>query len=121
MSRNSPTATKEQVLQWLADEIFVTKNGEVFKGNRRLAQRINFRNGCQHGDPRVDLHHQGVRKSMSVSHLVWMQHARQVIPDGWEIHHRNGDCTNNSWENLVCLHALDHYKEHYNLVDEVPF
>jgi len=62
----TPTASIETVFRWfeefeegvfqvLADPI------EVFKGERKLAQRINLRQRMDDGDARVDLWHEGLR------------------------------------------------------------
>jgi len=39
--------------------------------------------------------------------VVWMHH-HGAIPDGWQIHHRDHDKTNNTIANLECLTADEH-------------
>jgi hypothetical protein len=44
---------------------------------------------------------------------VWRRH-RGAIPDGWDIHHRDHDKTNNTISNLECLPKAEH-ASNYNL------
>ena len=44
---------------------------------------------------------------------VWID-ANGPIPDGYHIHHKNGDSLDNGIENLECLSASDHALHHYN-------
>lgn len=112
--------TNREVLDWLRDGVFTIADGEVYtRSGRRLAQRINKRRGCEHGDARVDLICGGKRKSMHVSQLVWMWGTKSVIPDGYEIHHWDEDPTNNEFSNLIALHPIDHGKFH--VYEAVPF
>jgi len=53
-----------------------------------------------------------------------MWNTREVIQLGWQIHHVDEDKQNNRFENLMCVHPLDHYKLHRDVEvaeDEVPF
>lgn len=114
--------SKQQILEWLQDGVFSIEDGEVYsKTGRKLIQRINKRKRCEHGDPRVDLYYGGKRASINVSHLVWMWHTNALIPDGFEIHHRDEDPTNNDFSNLLAVHPMDHNKLHSDANEEVPF
>ena len=120
--QTTPTATRHDVLQWLKKGDFTVKNQKVYTADgRELTQRVNTRRGMEGGDARVDLWKDGKRRSMHVSHLVWMSETLEVIPDGYEIHHDDEDITNNGWRNLYCLHKLDHYKKHHSTESETPF
>lgn len=44
---------------------------------------------------------------------VW-EHHNGHIPQGWHVHHKNGDKTDNRLENLECLSAADHMRLHPN-------
>lgn len=43
---------------------------------------------------------------------VWEFH-NGVIPDGYHIHHKDGDPENNDISNLECLSQSDHHKKHW--------
>ena len=123
-AKTRTTATVAEVCQWLKDGIFRVESGKVFKGNLELTQRINKRKNSERGDPRVDLCHERKRRSCHVSQLTWMQETGQSIPKGFEIHHRDENPLNNSPENLICCHPLDHTKLHSVQTsgdDYVPF
>ncbi len=108
--------TLETVFRWLQEGVFeVHEGGKIYKGDRLLAQRINPRNRMKEGDPRVDLFHESVRRSCHVSQLIWMFGADQAIPEGFEIHHRDEDCLNNDFSNLICVCSMDHSKLHKSL------
>lgn len=114
--------SKQTILEWLQDGVFTIEDGEVYSSlGRKLVQRINKRKRSEHGDPRVDLCYDGKRASVHVSHLVWMWHTDSVLPDGFEVHHRDEDPTNNNWDNLLAVHPLDHAKLHAVAEEEVPF
>lgn len=42
---------------------------------------------------------------------VW-EHCNGPIPEGFHVHHIDGDCDNNSIENLDCLPAAEHFALH---------
>lgn len=113
--------TKQDVLKWLQDGVFyISEDGEIYtQSGRKLVQRINKRRRCEHGDPRVDLYYGGKRASVHVSHLIWMWHTNVVLPDGFQVHHRDEDPTNNKFSNLIAVHPLDHTKLHS--MEEAPF
>ena len=115
----------EQVFRWLDDGIFRVEGGRVFnKHGKELTQRTNTRRAMDDGDARVDLFHDGLRRSVHVSQLVWMWGTGAVIPEGFEIHHRDEDPHNNDYENLICVHRRDHPKLHRSKnepEEEVPF
>jgi len=121
----SRTASIEEAFQWFKDGVFRIKDGQVYKGDKQLAQRINCRQRMDDGDARVDLCHNARRRSCHVSQLVWMVNADMPVPKGFEIHHLDEDKHNNAFNNLVCVHALDHAKLHGNggegADDDVPF
>lgn len=68
----------------------------------------------------VRLYKDGKRKASAVHRLVWMYATRSTIPKEFEIHHRDRDTSNNAFENLLCVHRLDHIKFHVS-EEEVPF
>lgn len=50
--------------------------------------------------------------ALPVSHCIWLANAKVTIPNGFEIHHKDLDSTNNAWNNLFCLFDMDHRKLH---------
>lgn len=48
---------------------------------------------------------------------IWRHH-NGPIPDGHDIHHRDGDWNNNDISNLECITKADHYKQHYQYTSE---
>ena len=62
-------------------------------------------------------------KEISLSRLIWMLGTGSLIPEGFEIHHEDGNPKNNSFDNLYALHAIDHLKLHNGelLEEVVPF
>ncbi len=122
-------ATMEQVSSWINDGIFKVISDEVYKCakgklDKKLSTRINHRNRCTHGDLRVDLCHQGLRRSLHVSQVIWMYHTKCCIPKGFEVHHIDEDHENNDFNNLLLVHAIDHAKLHKifnSQLEEVPF
>jgi len=42
---------------------------------------------------------------------VWSYH-NGPVPEGFHVHHIDGDCSNNSIENLECIPATDHFAIH---------
>ena len=132
MAKRSYKMNRELVLEWLSDSRFVIqvvgdKTLVLSPSRKILKQRKNSRRGSNNGDARVDLcgteSGGSVKISINVSHLVWMNRTEQIIPDGWEIHHLGGNCENNLFENLVCVHPQDHLKLHgqFSEFDEDPF
>lgn len=57
---------------------------------------------------------------IALAKLVWMAGSGRKVPRGWEVHHRDEDRGNDSWDNLICLFKLDHRKLHRG-DDFIPF
>lgn len=65
------------------------------------------------------------RTSGSKGHREWLHHAvwknaYGPIPDGYDIHHRNHNKTDNSIDNLECLSPNEHAKRHNPLLPIAP-
>ena len=75
----------------------------------------------------VELYDGEKRRKISVASLVWMAGTNHTVPRKFVVHHRDFDTLNNAFDNLYCLHDVDHRKLHNSedLVDyrddEVPF
>ena len=78
---------KERVLKW-----GTSKDGRQFV---RLADTTN-----------------GRLQTLKLHQAVWMYHNEQPIPEGCEIHHIDGDFTNNDISNLQLLTAKEHKELH---------
>lgn len=46
-------------------------------------------------------------------HRAIYEHHNGPIPEGWHVHHRDGDPLNNDPSNLVCVSPKDHIAEHW--------
>lgn len=60
----------------------------------------------------VRLYANNKRKTIFLNRLVWMSVTKSVIPEGFEIHHWDSNHANNAFDNLYCLHKMDHDKVH---------
>lgn len=71
----------------------------------------------------LNLYDQGKRINVMVHKIVWMAGTMSTVPRNFEIHHRDLDPTNNSFNNLICVHKIDHAKLHSEYIedDETPF
>lgn len=78
--------------------------------------------GPEDGRAWCRLYHQGKRKQILRARLVWMSQTLCVVPKNWEVHHQDSDPRNDSWDNLLCLHQVDHRKVHQDCrQEELPF
>lgn len=60
------------------------------------------------------------RKRQAYEHrLVWERHFGP-IPDGYHVHHKNGNKRDNSLENLELLPASEHHREHFTAQGQTP-
>lgn len=84
-----------------------TTSGNVYNGRGRIITPFTT-----HGRVWVRLYFRRKRKAIGVSRLLWMQETGDIIPANFEVHHMDQDETNNSWENLLCIHKSDHRKLH---------
>lgn len=91
--------------------------GEVITAAGRQLVVFSNRTDCRRF---VRLHFDGRRRGIAVARLVWMARTGQLIPDGWEVHHRDENPGNDAWGNLICLHPDDHRKLHGQAADDEP-
>lgn len=66
----------------------------------------------------VRIYSNGLGRTIGIHRLCWMVTTGHTIPPGWEIHHRDLNPSNNAFDNLYCLHPLDHKKLHRGLILE---
>lgn len=95
----------------------------VFKNGRELRIGIvgtEGKNGTRH---RVQICAMGVKRTIVLAKLVYMAWTKRVIPDGFVIHHIDGDRYRDTIDNLVMLTVEDHNKLHRaaEAADDTPF
>lgn len=61
---------------------------------------------------RLSIRSEGRKRSIVRSRLVYMAATLQVIPEGYELHHVDGDRYHDSFHNLVLITIEDHLKLH---------
>lgn len=72
----------------------------------------------------IRLYWNGKVKAMHLARLVWMAGAKRTIPKRFEVHHRDERNSSDGWDNLICLHQLDHRKLHRNTdvyAEDIPY
>lgn len=90
--------------------------------SQRIRAAVFVYEGNAEGHLFTRLYSQPKHRSLPVSHVVWMFGTRESLPAKWEIHHRDKDVQNNSFNNLVAVHPIDHRKLHADEpVEDIPF
>jgi len=96
------------VLNEQTNELFRSrKNGEQVP--IKFEKRTVKSGSCRY---RAELCYCNVRRKIEFHRLVWLKYTKTPIPKNFEIHHLDGNSNNNNWNNLVCVHKLDHKKFH---------
>jgi len=103
------------------------ETGDVFSG--KTGKKLFMFIGNDEGMLWTRLYASPKMRSLTVSHIIWIIGNQIAIPEGFQIHHRNVQNTDNRYENLFALFHLDHKKLHNNedLIarfdgdDEIPF
>ena len=121
MRKRTYTTEDSWIVELIEKSILIIEENpvKIFKEGKELTQRSNKRKRSDRSDHRVDICHQMIKKSINVSHLIWMYHTRMPVPPGFEIHHIDENPENNNFNNLVAVHCLDHLKLHKQ--EPVPF
>lgn len=52
------------------------------------------------------------KRTISRARLVYMAATDALIPEGFEVHHLDGDRYNDAFSNLICVSKVDHLKLH---------
>ena len=94
--------------------------GTIFN---RWGKEVRWYKGNAENHRFVRIYGNGGSRATSIHRIIWIVGCRTSIPVGWEVHHRNLDCTDNRFSNLFCLHPVDHRKLHsgMDLIDDTPF
>lgn len=113
MSRKWEKLSQAEVIQLFKDGVYKVdlENGLIIKRDGKpIATRIK---GGRYGTYyKVRLYDGTKMREMTLHAAVWTGHTLREIPEGFEIHHRDKDHSNNRWTNLFCLFKLDHRKLH---------
>ena len=84
------------------------KNGKVYSLlNNRYIGTIDKRNYCS-----VTQREKGDSKNYWVHRLIWMVANQCDIPEGYDVHHIDGNRQNNSIDNLELVEHKEHMSEH---------
>jgi HNH endonuclease/NUMOD3 motif len=74
--------------------------------------KAGIRNPFKQNGYMVIVPFQGARHKVYVHRLIW-EEAYGPIPDGYVVHHINGDRLDNRLENLECLSNAEHTSHHF--------
>ncbi len=101
--------TPVEVLRILRKKVYVVDlaTGVVTRGGRAVTPFVK-----PSGRRLIRLYYQGKVKAIHLACVVWMAGANRTIPKGFEVHHLDEMNDSDQWDNLVCLHSLDHRKMH---------
>lgn len=107
------------IIRLLREKKYRVKNGKVQskKGNRWCDLHEQNMNGYRF----VWLYGNGKRRKIGVHSMVWMSVTHFPIPHRFEVHHRDLDKSHNLFDNLMCIHKLDHDKFHQEHHNNTPF
>lgn len=53
-----------------------------------------------------------VGRKLKLQHVLVWESTNGSVPDGYQVHHKNEDKTDNRLENLECLTPLEHKRKH---------
>lgn len=55
-------------------------------------------------------------KYIQESRYIWEQYYKKPIPKGWQVHHLDGDKTNNDIKNLYACSKYNHMSNHFLII-----
>ena len=114
-----------EILEWINNEdlvIYEDFTVDLFGRNNNA-----YMGGAkQKGEPSERFYYRfrnkGRRRTIARSKLVYMYHHKMIIPEGFEIHHLNGNIVDDRILNLIMLMHHDHLKIHNSFCEEeIPF
>jgi hypothetical protein len=110
-----------EVLAALQQRVY-TVDLETAEVTRRQTGRVVTPFVKKSGRKLIRVYVNGKVKAIHLARLVWMAGSKRTIPKQFEVHHRDEQNDSDGFENLICLHRLDHRKMHANVVEEpVPW
>lgn len=72
----------------------------------------------------IRLYAGGKVKALHLAKLVWMAGTSRTVPKDFEVHHFDEMNDNDGFDNLLCLHKLDHRKFHKHqevYAEDIPY
>lgn len=109
--------TQQEVLQALRQGVYKVnlETGEVTNGGGKVVTPFVDDDGRKF----VRLYYKDRRRAIAVARLVWMKGCNCTIPVNFEVHHANEIPTDDRFDNLICVHKIDHDKLHRD--QAIPF
>lgn len=106
MPRKYRELTYARILQAIRSRRIVVdvKAAKVWKDGKLLRQRPDSRDRYLF----VRLYFEGARRAVAVHRIVWMARRLKCVPDGYDIHHRDGNKRNNNYRNLRAISSHAH-------------
>lgn len=110
-----PSLTDLQVLDLFThptDWRCCLETAKLFRGSQEITPTVVGNQQVNGTRFRFEICHEGHKRTIQRSKLVWMVGSRRLVPPDHEIHHLDEDRYNDVWRNLICLHKDDHLKIH---------
>jgi hypothetical protein len=92
------------------DDYIVSDRGDVVSLKRETPHKMRPKTN-RYGYAALTLCHEGRPSWRYIARIVWQAH-EGPIPDGFEVHHRNGLKLDNRLENLECVSGALHRRKH---------
>lgn len=110
MARKYEPMSDLEVLELLRDGRYVVDAAAGVVANEAGTVLSAYLDSMQHYYVRLYVGKR--RRGIALHKLVWMSVTWTIPPAGFEVHHRDEDPSNNSWDNLFLPYNLDHRKLH---------
>lgn len=105
--------TDEEILEMLRAGVVWVVGTEIYSRGRRLTEYM-----CRRRYRHVRIYKDNKRKSIAKHKLIWMATHNEVVPDGCEVHHKNGKTKEFAWD-LEVLDRFAHLRHHHG--DDVEY
>lgn len=112
--------TLANVRQLFREGVYYLGEDNQVISKRTKKPLFQYTNQTPTGTPYVRLFSKDAYGCFAISRIIWTVATGEDIPKGWEVHHRDGNPLENDFNNLLCLHPVDHKKVHTE-ADEIPF
>lgn len=106
--------TNQELLYLLEQKILIVDlaTAKLYKLGKEIVPTIVGREGVNGTRYRFEICHDGKKRTICRSRMVYMAGSGFEIPRGFEVHHLNEDRYDDRWNNLVMLTEADHRKIH---------